>query len=238
MTVTELLESVRRVEARTNRLVQSSSPGFQLLWIAAGVEDGQNDDAFRFDQKMNHKRKPAENHRPADFAAHFGKPFGIVRDALKLLLNDGAKFLSQSLALAFVIGNGVIKLLPGNAAKDKAALHLRYLASSFALTSSSDTTSSGFWRWSWRRRSMSSASPGVSSPSKTPYFSQTFSATCFCSPGGKCSICSRISVALMALIYSVGSFMQAGVLRRKISSFYILPYLYPHFAMTVTELLE
>jgi hypothetical protein len=71
MTVTELLETVRRVELRTNRLLQSSSPGFQLLRITAGVEDGQNDDAFRLNQKMNHKGKPAENHRPADFAARF-----------------------------------------------------------------------------------------------------------------------------------------------------------------------
>ena len=40
MTVTELLETVRRVEVRTNRLVQSSSPEFQLLRIAApGASD-------------------------------------------------------------------------------------------------------------------------------------------------------------------------------------------------------
>src|ERR1019366_4311561 len=209
MTVTELLESVRRVEARTNRLVQSSSPEFQLLRIAAGVEDGQNDDAFRFDQKMNHKGKPAENHRPADFPAHFGKPFGIIRNALKVLFNDGAKFLSQPFPLGFVIGNGVIKLLLGNATKDKAAFHLRYLASSFALTSANETTSSGFWRWSWSRRSMCLASPDVSLSSKAPYFSQAFSATACCSACGKCSICLRISVALMTLIYSVGSFVQA-----------------------------
>ncbi len=209
MTVTELLETVRWVELRTNCLVQSSSPGFQLLGIAAGVEDGQNDDAFRFNQKMNHKGEPADHHHPADFAAHFREPFGMIRDALKILLNDGAKFLAQSFALALVIANGVIKLLRGNATKDEAAFHLGYLASSFALTSANETTSSGFLRWSWRRRSMSSASHGVSSSSKAPYFSQTCSATCCCSSGGKCPICSRISVALMAPIYSAGCFAQA-----------------------------
>src|SRR6266487_2098014 len=117
MTVTELLESVRRVEVRTNRLVPASTPGFQLFGIAAGVKDGQNDDAFRLNQEMNHKWKPAENYCTADLAAHFGKPFRIVRDALKVLLDDGAEFLSQSFALIFVIGNGVIKLLRGNATK-------------------------------------------------------------------------------------------------------------------------
>ena len=64
MTITELFKSVHHVEMRTNRLAPASSPGFQLLGIAAGMEDGQNHDTLRFDQKMNHKRKPAENHRP------------------------------------------------------------------------------------------------------------------------------------------------------------------------------
>ena len=126
MTVTELLETVRRVEVRTNRLVPFSTTGFQLLGIAAGVEDGQNDDAFRLNQKMDHKGKPAVNHRPADFAKHFGKPLWIFCNALKVLLNDGSKFLSQSFPLVFVVANGVIKFLLGNATKDAAAFHLGY----------------------------------------------------------------------------------------------------------------
>src|ERR1035437_7159292 len=98
-----------------------------------------------------------------DCTANFWKSFWIVGDALKVLLDGGAKFLTQAFALVLIPGNGIVKLLFRNAPKDEAAFHLRYFASSFALTSANETTSSGFSRWSWRRRSMSSASPGVSS---------------------------------------------------------------------------
>src|SRR5450759_3921881 len=158
----EILKKIRQAELRTNRSVQISSPVFQLFRFAARVEDGQNHDAFLFNEKVNHERKAADN-GTSHFASDFGKPFGIVGDALKVFLDGGAKFLTQAFALAFVIGDGIVKLLFRNATKDEAAFHLRYFASSLALTSANETTSLGFSRWSWRRRSISLASPGVSS---------------------------------------------------------------------------
>ena len=106
----EILKKIRQIELRTNRLVQSSSPVFQLFRFAAGVEHGQNHDAFGFNQKMDHKRKATDN-GSANFASDFRKPFGIIGDALKVLLDGGAKFLTQAFTLVFVIGNGIVKLL-------------------------------------------------------------------------------------------------------------------------------
>ena len=163
MILREILKKIRQIELRTNGFVPGSSPAFRLLWLAAGVEDGQNHDAFGLDQKMNHKGKAAKNHCPPDFTPNFWKPFRVVRDALKRLRNDGAKFMAQPLAQALVISNRIVKFLRSNAAKNETALHWGYLASSRALTSSSEMTSSGWLIWSCKRRSMNSASPGVNS---------------------------------------------------------------------------
>jgi hypothetical protein len=65
---------------------------FQLFRFAACGEDGQNHDAFGFNQKVNHKWKAANDDGAPDFAANFWKPFRIVRDALKVFLNRRAKF--------------------------------------------------------------------------------------------------------------------------------------------------
>src|SRR5664280_41903 len=65
--------------------------------------------------------------------------------------------------IALIPGNGTVKLLFGDAPEDEAAFHSRYFASSMTLTSSHETMSLGLSRWSSRRRSISSASPGVSS---------------------------------------------------------------------------
>ncbi len=121
---------------------------FQLFRFAARVENGQDHDAFGFNQKVNHKWKPADDDGAPDFTANFGKPFGIVRNALKVFFNRSAEFPSQAFALAFVTGDGIVKLPFRNATKDEAALHLRYFASSFALTSANETTSSGWSRCS------------------------------------------------------------------------------------------
>src|SRR5471030_2450150 len=114
----DLLNEIRQIKIRTNRIVQISSPVFQLFRFAARVEDGQNNDAFGLNQKVNHKRKTAENDCAPDFTANFWKPFWIVGDALKVLLDGGAKFLTQAFALVFVKGNGIVKLLFRNATKD------------------------------------------------------------------------------------------------------------------------
>ena len=82
---------------------------------------------------------------------------------LEIFLNRRTKLESQSFLIRFVSRNGIVKLLFRNSTQDQAAFHLPYFASSFALTSSQETTSSGLSRWSWSRRSIKAASPGVSS---------------------------------------------------------------------------
>ena len=194
----EILKKIRQIELRTNRIVQSSTPVFQLFRFAACVEHGQNHDTSGFNQKMNHKWKPAQNHRPPDFAANFWKPFWIIGDALKVLINRSAKFPTQTFAFVFVIGDGSVEFLFRNATKDEAAFHLRYFASSFALTSANETTSSGFWRWSCKRRSINSASPGVSSFDST-MSSQRLRHSSTCSASGSARASFRTNSELMQL---------------------------------------
>jgi hypothetical protein len=159
----EISKQIRTTGLRTNGLAQDWSSVFQLFRLTAGVKDRQNHDPFGFNQKMDYKRETTKNHCPSDFTANLGKSFRIVYDALQGLFNDGAKFPAQSLTFVFVVSNGIIKFLRRHPAENQTTLHLRYFALSRALTSSSETTSSGWLRWSCRRRSMSSASPGVSS---------------------------------------------------------------------------
>jgi hypothetical protein len=83
-----------------------------------------------------------------------------------------------------------------------------------ASTCSQEIPLRGFFSNSARRRSSSADCSGVSSSSKPPYFSITCSATSCCSSGGNRSICLRISAALMALIYPVDLFTQAGLCTR------------------------
>jgi hypothetical protein len=198
MILREILKKIRQIGRCTNRIVRISSTVFQLLRFAACVENGQNQDAFGFNQKMNHKRKTAENDCTSDFTANFWKPFWIAGDALKMLLDDGAKFLTQTCALIFVIGNGIIKLFFREATKDEAAFHLRYFASSLALTSASEITSSGFLKWSCRRRSINSASPGVSSFDST-MSSQRLRHSSTCSASGSARASLRTNSELMQL---------------------------------------
>ena len=194
----EILKKIRQSELRPNRIKQSSSPIFQLLRLAARVKNGQNHNAFGFNQKMNHKRKTTENNCPPNFTADFWKPFGIVCDVLKALFNDCAEFLTQTVALLFVISDGIVKFPFCNATKDEAAFHLRYFASSFALTSANETTSSGFFRWSWSRRSISSASPGVNSVDSM-MSSQRLRHSSTCSASGSARASFRTNSELMQL---------------------------------------
>ena len=120
----EILKKIRQIELRPNRIVQGSTPVFQLFRFAARVEDGQNHDAFLFNEEVNHKWKATDN-GATNFASDFWKPFGIVGDALKVLLDGGAKFLTQAFTLALIPGNGIAKFLFRNATKDETAFHLR-----------------------------------------------------------------------------------------------------------------
>jgi len=103
--------------------------------------------ALLLDAKVNYERK-APNNCATNLASDFRKHFWIVRDALKVFFYGSTKFPPQTFALTLISANGVVKLKFCNASKDQAAFHLRYLASSFALTSAHETTSSGWSRCS------------------------------------------------------------------------------------------
>ena len=148
-------------------------PVFQLLRFAARVENRENHNTLWLNQEVNHKRKTTKNDRASDLSSDFREPFGVTRDALKVLLDGGSKFAAQTFALAFVPGNGIVKFLFRDTSKDEAALHLRYFASSFFLASSHETTALGLLRWSWRRWSIKAASPGVSSFDSTMSFQRS-----------------------------------------------------------------
>jgi len=215
----EILKNTRQIEIRMNRLVKISAPRFQLFRAAAGVEDRQNYYAAGFNQKMNYKRKTPENHSSPDFASYLREPLGLVRDALKVLLDGGAKFVSQTFALILIPSDAIVEFLGRNASKDEAAFHLRYFASSLALTSSKETTSSGWARWSCSRRSINSASPGVSSFDST-ISSQRLRHNSICSASDNARASLSTISELMTLIYSVGKLAQ---LKIRHSMFGILP---------------
>jgi hypothetical protein len=151
--------------------------------------------------------KTAENDRSPDLPPDPGKPLWIVGDSLKVLLDGNTEFATQSLTLALIPCDGFVKLQFGNPAEDEAALHLRYFASSFALTSSRETTSFGFSRCSWRRRSIISASPGVSS-SEPAISSHRLRHSSICSARGSARASLRTMSELMATIYNAGSAAQ------------------------------
>jgi len=145
----------------------SSAPAFQLFGITAGVEDGQNHDPVGFYEKMNDEGKTTKDHRTVDFASDFWKSLRIARNPFEMLLNRDTKFPAQAVSAAFVIGNGLKKLLFRDTSEDKLPLHFPVFPRSFALTAFHEITSPGLARCSWRRWSINATSPGVNSLDST-----------------------------------------------------------------------
>ena len=171
-------------ETAANDFWKVSSPVSKPFGVAACVEHGQDHDAFFLDYVMNYERKTAQDHSAPNFAAHFWEALRVVSNALKVFLNCSTKFLAQAFAALFIPRNGLIKLQRSNTAEKIAALHLPYLASSFAFSSSIEMTSSGLSRCSCKRRSINSASPGVSSLDST-IPSQRLRQSSICSARGR-----------------------------------------------------
>jgi len=206
----EILKKIRQIELRNDLRRMILFPLSPMLWVSTCVKDRQDNNALVFHQKVYHERKTT-NDCAANVAAHLGEPFRIIEDLLEMVLNNNPKFLSQSYSLVFVIGNRIVKFLCRNATKDEAPFHLRYFTSSLERTSSSETTSFGLSWCSWSRWSMSSASPGSRVPSKSPNSNAILSTNSRRSASGIRRISSRISVLLMAAIYSFESAAQVGV---------------------------
>jgi len=204
----DILKKIRQIELRAKRIVQGLLPIFQLLRISARMEDRHNYNAVLFNEKVDHKWKTSD-YRAPNFASNFRKPFRVLNDLLKVIFDYGAKFSTEAFALPFVKRNGIVELLFCNAAKNAAAFHLRYFASNFAFTSDKGTTSSGSSKWSFRRWSMRSASPGVNSFDSTMSF-QRLRHSSICSASGKARASSKTVFELIAVIYRVASLMQVG----------------------------
>jgi hypothetical protein len=221
MTVTELLETVRRVELRTNRLVNVKAMQFsrqasaQFRWIPRAVENRKDGKGIVFDRKMDGVFPEAAQANFLRASTHPLKKFWIGQRTAERTFYFQLEFFAKSGPFRFISSHCLLKFRKCCGLENdwQAHCHPKRLLS-LASTRSQGIPSRGFFSNSARRRSSSAACSGVSSSSKAPYFSQTFSATCCRSPGGKWPICSRISVAFMVLIYSVGSFVQARFFRR------------------------
>ncbi|GEM_PF-5971749 len=195
----EILKKIRRMKIRRGCFAESSASPFQLFGVAAGVENGKNDNTIGFNNEMDDKRKAADNSSPHVTTDNW-KPFRMFLNALKVVFYGAAELLAEIVALIVIPRNGMEEFLLGNTAEDKPAVHLRRFAPSFALTAAQETTSSGLSKWSWRRRSINSASPGVSSRDST-ILSHKLRHTSICSASGSARASLSTVFELMPLIY-------------------------------------
>jgi len=226
MTVTDLLETFRRVELRTNRLVNGSAVDIsgqalaQCRRISRAVENSKDGERSVFDGKIDGVFLKAAQANFLRTSTHHLKMSWVGQRTVKRTLYFQLEFFTKSGPLRFIPSHCLLKFRKCCRLENDRQAHCqpkRLL--SLASTCSQGIPSRGFFSKSARRRSSSADCSGVSSSSKAPNFSQTISATACCSARGKCSICSRISVALMALIYSVDSLVQARFFRRVYSAF-------------------
>jgi len=227
MTLTELLEFVRRVELRKNRFMPgaavnlSSNSPVEFGRISCAVKNGNDGKCLVLDGKIEGVFLKATE---ADFlraTAHPLKMPGIYQRALERRLHFQLKLVTEPRALRFIPGNRCLEFQMRSGLKNNRQAHRqpKRLLSSASICSQGIPWR-GFFSNSARRRSSSAACSGVRSSAKPPYFSATFSATSCCSSGGSRSICLRISAALMRSIYPVDLLMQAGVCAQKTCPFF------------------
>jgi hypothetical protein len=216
MTLAELLESVRRVEVLTNRdgasasACRSRQPWLQFRGVARAVKYGKDCKRVILDGKIDGVFFEAPQTDLLSASVDSLEKSRIYQRAFEGGFDFQFEFLSQPGSLRLVPSNGLREFGQSRRFESDRQAHFqpkRLLKS--ASTCSHGTPSRGFFSKSARRRSSSAASSGVSSTS--PYFSQTIATTSCRSAGGKCSICSRISAALMGAIYSADLQAQDGV---------------------------
>jgi hypothetical protein len=208
----EIFTRTQQRETAASEFSKDSLPVSKPFGVSTCVKDGQDHNTFFFNYVMNYERKTAQDHSTADFAAHFWESFRVVSNALEIFLDCSTKFLAQAFAAFFIPRNRLIKFLRGNPPEKIAALHLPYLASSFALSSSIEMTSSGLSRCSCKRRSINSASPGVSSFDST-IPSQRLRQSSICSASGSVRASFKtVSESIMSSIYPTAPATQAGFL--------------------------
>jgi hypothetical protein len=180
----------------------------QLAGVATRVKNRRNDNLVRFHQEVNDVRKTVRDNQTPDFSPDFAKQFRILTDSMKVVLDGSAKFLARAFAFGFIPRNPIIEFICGGIAENQGSLPLPYFASSRAFTVSAETMFSGCSRWSWRRLSINSASPGAGSTSN---LSRSCSKTSRCSAYGSFFNCPNIWAALIASTYSAGGSAQAHI---------------------------
>jgi len=173
----EILKKIRQIEIRTNELVSGTLVS-QSLGEAKEVSRGQDRIGGR------RPRCAEENVRVPDGTSESRIPFSIAPAGANdyRIQNRGRLPLTRDCPR-------LISFVPSGQGDSFSTPQLRYFASSLALISSQETTSPGFSRWSWRRRSISSASPGVSSFDSTMSFQRLrHSSICSASVSARASL--------------------------------------------------
>jgi len=143
-------------------------------------------------------------------ATHLAKPLRLGLCLLQRLINLLGKCFSKSRPFLFVPGNYPGKFRPRGWLKNEHLVHSQPKRCRIsALTFSKGIPARGSFSKSASRRSNSAACSAGNSASTSPSPAQTFSAMSYCSSSGNRRICSKISDALMCLIYRVKISTQA-----------------------------
>ena len=215
----EILKKIRQIEIRTNRIVTESfagvllQPAVQYCRIPRAVENRQDGKSIVFDGKVNVVfGEPAQPNllRPA---THLLKKFRVGLCSLQRNLHLQGKLASETRLFTFIPCNRLNQFSASRRFENERKSHFqpkRLLRS--ASTCSQGIPSCGFFSKSARRRSSSAACSGVKSgsyPSSTT-MSQKSCASLILSACGSAFAALRISLALMPIIYRIGSFAQAG----------------------------
>lgn len=197
---------------------RSFQPLFQIRRIPRPVENRQHRECIVPDGKVNGVSfESFQSNLPCP-ATHLAKSRGLVLSLLQGLINLLGKSFSQPRPFLLVPGNRGCEFRPCGWLKNKnLAPHQPKRCRISALICSKGIPARGSFSKSASRWSNSVACSGVNSTSTPPSPAQTFSAMSYCSAGGNRRICSKISDALMSLIYRVKASVQAAFLACRLS---------------------
>jgi hypothetical protein len=191
----------------------SFQPVVQFGWIPRTVKNCQYRKDILRDGKLNGIRFKTSQANNSCITTHQAKPLWLALDTFKSLINLVGKVFAQAPSFMLVPGNCLGEFHPGGRLKkDGPAHHQPKRCRISAWTCSKGMPEWGSFSNSASRRSSSAACSGVNSASTPPSPAQTFSAMSYCSSGGNRRICSKISDALMTLIYRSEVSVQAEFL--------------------------
>jgi hypothetical protein len=215
-----LLTKTPKIEVRRRCLVAemppraSSQPLPEFLRVTRTVKNGQNGKLLVFDCEVYAvARKPLQTNY-ASLLTSLRESFWICLRTFQRALELQAKFLSQAWALVFIPDSGFSEFETSLWFVSDPQTHFQPKRSlSSASTCSKGIPPCGLASKLARRRSSSAACSGVSSGScpSSAMMSQKSCASLSLSSCGRTFAASRISVALMFVIYRDGRELQAGI---------------------------